>query len=436
MNQTTAADQSLNLLLDFIARLEFLSEDEANRMTAAVQAELAPDKRESVVVPVVYEEVRGHVLRSKKKFAEIDINHSHGLHNWKRGNVYRNGKFIDTFAIDLTDDRQSSGFTDHLTHLEPGDEIVFRRPRPAPGAHPANALIGKHAELTFNYLPRDHYPKYALRIYEITVDAFGGISSVVAGDDSLMPRLERYESKYLDTLTTDSEKFVLDLPTGQLIAPDLLANRDRWRSDLIQARERELKAEAERQRMLAETARLEREMQARKAEERRQEVEAYAQRHLAPGSNGRGWMPAPGYDWINRNDPNNMNVRWVPGQRHPDTPSIVSSWKEGDWEAAAPAGYVDSRSSRNANGNRRRQNQGSQGISARQFIAAAVVIGGLAVAASWAFSGNGGGSSSFDPYSPTSNPYFPFGSAAERDFANRKQKVDQYWADRARRECH
>ncbi len=314
--ESTAADQMLSTTLDLISRLGRLPGIDAERMALAVKAELDPEHNQAPDASG-YDEIHGHVLRSKDEHAEINLNRGHGLHNWQRGYVFRNGVFIDKFAIVLTDAQQAAGFSDNLKHLQPGDEVVFRRKRPAAGSHPANALIGKRAELSLNFMPSGEPSKYSLRVYEVEIDAFGGIVSVLVGDDTLMPNLHRYKSEYIDKMSTSTDSFVLDKPTGQLITPLELAQRNSWRNELLLAQRREAEAAAERQRVIAEIASRDREVRQQKADESKRRIAELAQLHLVPTNVEDVCVPAPGYDWV---DPHSartdVRVRWQPGKQH------------------------------------------------------------------------------------------------------------------------
>lgn len=50
--------------------------------------------------------------------------------------------------------------------------------------------------------------------------------------------------------------------------------------------------------------------------------------HVVPSSNGLA--PAPGYAWLN-NEPNDLRVRWNPGEKHHSAAHIVACQQEGNW---------------------------------------------------------------------------------------------------------
>lgn len=331
--QPAAGDQMLNSTIYLISKLRPIPDIDTERMVQAVKAELNPTTDPQPIISPGYDVIRARVLRSKEGFAELSLNRSHGLHNYMRGYAYRNGVFVDKFAIMLTDDWQTAGFTDYQKTLRPGDIVVFQRHRPAAGFHPANALIGKRAEIIINSLPIDMPSKYSLRVYEVDIDAFGWVKSVLLGDNELMPNLVRYPAKYIDSLSTDKENFLLDKLTGQLVIPSVLALRNGWRNELLLAQQRAEQAEAERQRVLAEIERRDREIRQRILEERQHDIAEHAKRHLVPGAGTTEWHPAPGYDWV---DSDTLEVRWQPGKPHPTSLRLIAAAEEGQWENWVP----------------------------------------------------------------------------------------------------
>jgi len=150
---------------------------------------------------------------------------------------------------------------------------------------------------------------YRARIYDVFVDAFGGIASLVVGDDALMPNVRHYEAIFVDHITTESETFVLDPGTAQLVPPRLLAQRDAWRNELLLAEQREKEAEAERRWILAEIEKKDREDRERIAAERAIQIERYAKLHIV--WNDGLLTPAPGYGWVDEKDEKSEAVEWI-----------------------------------------------------------------------------------------------------------------------------
>ncbi len=121
-------------------------------------------------------------------------------------------------------------------------------------------------------------------------------------------------------MTTESETFVLDTGTGQLVTPGLLAQRDAWRNELLVAEQREKEAEAERRRILAEIEKKDREDRERIAAERARQVDRYAKMHIV--WNNGVLTPAPGYGWVDEKDEKSLAVKWIGNQ--PDNSSAYA----------------------------------------------------------------------------------------------------------------
>ncbi len=314
------ADQTLDDALNLLREAYVLSDRDAQRMAEAVQANLDDKDTDPEVQGASFDVIRGRILDHKDCYAVIDVNLNHGMHNWQRGYLVRSGKIIDTFALEIMKGSHAGGWTDWRTTIQPSDEIVFYRKRPAEDRyHPANKLIGKRVKLTLLDLPPEQNSNFSVRIYDIVVDAFGEIVSLITGDDAEHPNLSRYDAVQVAELVADSVKLVLDKPTEQLITPDRLAERDQLRDAVQLAIRRAEEAE-----------RLQHEARERAATARRKLVADYAQRHLVPGETERKWKPAAGYEWVDPKDSNCLDVRWKPGMKHPDLQQIALA-SEGEW---------------------------------------------------------------------------------------------------------
>lgn len=63
--------------------------------------------------------------------------------------------------------------------------------------------------------------------------------------------------------------------------------------------------------------------------------------HVVKGPDGQ-LHPEPGYSWIN-DDPDNLQVVWVPGAKHPEQPNVVASTEPDQWRPAAGYDWAEAK---------------------------------------------------------------------------------------------
>ena len=97
-----------------------------------------------------------------------------------------------------------------------------------------------------------------------------------------------------------------------------------------------------------EASRRERESAARPAGEEGRQTEAEGTAaeppppaHVVKGPDGQ-LHPEPGYSWVNE-DPDNLQVVWVPGAKHPEQPNVVASTEPDQWRPAAGYDWAEAK---------------------------------------------------------------------------------------------
>jgi len=206
-----------------------------------------------------YEKITGHVVSADSQVAVLDLHAGHGLYAGQAVEFFRQGVSISTLPIFFVNQAQGQSAVklDGGPLLREGDTVVYRRRRPSPDpGHPANALVGQRANVVLNFLPGDPSGRtYTMRVLEATVDASGGITSVLLGDDGQPTTLRRYGARHLDSLVTAGEAFTFDPRSGLLLTRAEQAAQASWNAELaLVAREAELQRKGAEARRLAKAA--------------------------------------------------------------------------------------------------------------------------------------------------------------------------------------
>lgn len=82
--------------------------------------------------------------------------------------------------------------------------------------------------------------------------------------------------------------------------------------------------------------------QGRKAEPPEPEaVEPPPPPHVVKSADGK-LHPEPGYSWVN-DEPDNLDVVWVPGAKHPEQPNVVASTEPDQWRPAAGYDWAEAK---------------------------------------------------------------------------------------------
>jgi hypothetical protein len=63
--------------------------------------------------------------------------------------------------------------------------------------------------------------------------------------------------------------------------------------------------------------------------------------HVVKSPDGQ-YHPEPGYSWVN-DEPNNLEVVWVPGVKHPEQPDVVASTEPDQWRPAAGYDWAEAK---------------------------------------------------------------------------------------------